>query len=235
MSVQIIAIISIILLSLITAVVYFYIQKEKYVDNDFFKFLPLDRITRSASSYTQEYRQPTKIENTDKQKFKKSLPENTLFTFEAYIQMIKEIFEMVSSNRKLTNYNFREISKDDVGNHDYYQEQIMATLTNKINELTTEELLVQQPSLLYYKDENNKTILIKYYFTLSNPRRSSSINSLANVVILDEIEIINVHTLDSTLDINNLGYNPIDKTKQRQLNSPIEIPIEDCLPPGLFI
>lgn len=184
--------------------------------------------------------------------FTKVIPKNTkcelldrfyggkcIIQFNEYLEIIDNIYSSISENRALDKYSFGPMKISKLCSFHINEDKIKTLLTTKINEInynnkiiydnTYENFLVQEPKIELSKCSLTGAILIHYYFTLYNPKRETSINSVAQILI-DEDKKIEIVSVKSAVKFSK-DYNGYEKHISKNSSSfdPIAtVPLDLC-------
>lgn len=177
--------------------------------------------------------------NTKCELLKRFYGGNQIIQFNEYLTIIDRIYETISEHRALDKYKFGPMKTSKLCSFNIDEEKLKKLLTNKINEInynnkilydgTCENFVIQEPKLELSKCKKTGAILINYYFTLYHPKRETSINSVAQILI-DEDKKLEIVKVKSAVQFSG-EYNGYEKHTTKD-NTPFEqiakVPVELC-------
>lgn len=184
-----------IIVGLIIAVVYLAKRKENFTTKEEIKKFYKKKGAWDQSFY--EHKIPfekVKPKNTECELLDRFYGGNKILQFNEYLAVIEKILEGMSEHRNLEQYQFGKMKTSELCNFNVDEERVKQFLTKKLNEVeynkilydnTCEKFVVQEPKMLLSKCPKTGAILIEYHFVLYNPKRESSINSVA-IILIDE-------------------------------------------------
>lgn len=196
-------------------------------DSGFYKYkLPFNKVTPKNTKY---------------ELLERFYGGNKIIQFNEYLEIINNIYSSISEGRSLDTYSFGPMKTSKLCSFHINEEKIKNILETKINEInyknkiiydsTCENFLVQEPKLELSKCSKTGAILIHYYFTLYHPKRETSINSIAKILIDEDkkIEIVNVNSaVQFSGDYN--GYQKHTSRVSSMFETENTIPFDICLP-----
>lgn len=162
-----------------------------------------------------------------------------IIQFNEYLGIINHIYDSISEHRALDCYKFKELSTDELCGFNINEQAVQNFLNKKINEIkynkiiydrSCENFVVQEPKIVLNKCTKTGAILIYYYFTLFHPKRETSIDSVARILI-DEDKMMEIVDVKSTVQFAG-EYNGYQKHHVKGM-SPFEpslsIPVDVCI------
>lgn len=231
------------ILVVIAYVIYYYNKQEPFIDkSNIHKYRTFYRKKGAWDNGFYKNNIPfTKVtpKNTKCELLERFYGGNNIIQFNEYLEIIDNIYKSISENRSLDNYSFEPMKISKLCSFHINEEKIKNILERKINEInyknkiiydnTSEEFLIQEPKIELSKCSKTGAILIHYYFTLYNPKRQTSVNSVSQILI-DEDKKIEIVSAKSTVQFSG-EYNGYQK-HNTQNNSPFDdiekIPLELC-------
>lgn len=163
---------------------------------------------------------------------------NHIIQFNEYLEIVQQIFDTISENRNLDTYEFGPMKTSELCTFHVDEKKIKEFLTKKLNEIKYDKILydhscenffVQEPKLHLCKCAKTGAILIHYYFTLYHPKRETSTNCVARILI-DEDKKIEIVDAKSAVQFSG-EYNGYEKHTSKNVSpftKSVNIPIGLC-------
>ena len=124
---------------------------------------------------------------------------NNILQFNDILDIVNSVYRnLENANLIINEADFVEMDDDELCSFNINERFLNDFLTNKINQTVSETFIVSEPTLKILKNNKDATTLIRYYFTLYNPKRETSIDSFATLLI-DENKIVQIVNIKANI------------------------------------
>lgn len=120
---------------------------------------------------------------------------NKILQFNDILDIVNSIYRNLENGNLIINKSeFVEMDDDELCSFHINERELNDFLTSKINENNSETFIVAEPTLKIFKNNRNRTKMIQYYFTLYIPKRETTIDSFATMLIDENkrVQIVNI-------------------------------------------